>query len=394
MATKTKTKPKKTTKVSAQQQQWASQAALESLVRYQPQVSVLEQAYNDAQQTYQQKVDAAKTFNTLQQQSIAQAGPQVDAAYGRAGAQQDVINGAIQGGLGKLSGDVAAPFQAAAQLGAGSIAAAGVGERARAQASFGQQAVETAQGAGYQADQAHSSLVDDLTKILAQRQDVAQQQGAFQALTYDQLHQAAQKLAHDTNIHDASNDTALTIAAGHDATSLANALTSAASKTKGKGLLPGGVKPLTTLEQNTIIGHVRKASNVVSAWRGKAFPGNEETYTVYDPKIKRNVTKTRKVGITLPDGTSIKPGQVLSDHAIRQMLGTPNNPSGVEYSPDEVNAAFDIAVNGGLSKANIVALHNAGVKINGRLSTTPRKPKPKSKIAGLKGHAGPGTKRG
>lgn len=53
----------------------------------------------------------------------------------------------------------------------------------------------------------------------------------------------------------------------------------------------------------------------------------------------------------------------LSDHQIRANLLDGKNPSGKKYSRDQINAAFDLARKGYLSRPNIVALRRRGVRI-------------------------------
>jgi hypothetical protein len=56
-------------------------------------------------------------------------------------------------------------------------------------------------------------------------------------------------------------------------------------------------------------------------------------------------------------------GSKVSDHQIRANLLDGKNPSGKKYSRDAINAAFDLAAFGYLSRPNIAALRRRGVRI-------------------------------
>lgn len=379
---KTTTKPKKPApkvKVSAQAQTWANQAAMESIVRYQPQESVLEQAYNDAQQTYQQKVDAAKVFNQLQQATIAQQAPIVDQHYQAAGQQQDAANSVAQGQLAGLPAD--SPFRQALAVGVGTGISNRAGDQARAAGSFGQQAVQATQGAAFQASSAHDNLVSDLTKILAQKQDLAGQEGAFQSLTYSQLHDAASKLLHDTNIHKLDNASAQGIAAGHDATSITTAGISAAARNKashGK-YSATGVK-LQTPEQHQKAGkQLVAARDILTAAQVNKHPHVSDAELVQQLEQGAPAVK----GQPIYDPTTGKKS-IYKDGPLKgQAKSTEDIPATPAIDPVLARAEVEMIRHGRISKHSQAALANAGYSIKQLGLVTPaqfaKRPKPKKK---------------
>lgn len=317
---------------------YASQAALDALVRYGPQTDALKALQQTALDTYDTSVNGARGAAAGTQVAIRSALPVVQHIYD----QGTATAAALGGGLSP---------------GANVVEEALNREGAQAKTALVQELVGTKSGQTQATDQARAVLSHALSQIGTEQLSLAGQQGAFTADEVDKLTQSA-----------LARKTTRDVAAAHDATSTANNkrttgtsrrntdVRSAATvgaglgkavggkKSKSKNLLPGGTPQLPLGQQNTIVNNVLSVAKLIRAEVNKPAPGD----------------------VLLPDGSTIKAGQPLTLPAIRALLTTNGNPLGKSFAPVEINSGADLAIRGGLSNPNVSALHASGVKVGKR----------------------------
>jgi hypothetical protein len=225
------------------------QAALEAIVRFGPQLDALKQLQHQAHQTFGTRVTAANATAGAIHGAVDVAAPKVAGAYDEAGLRQAAIAGTlINTDLAGL-GPSADRFKAA-----GAVEAAGAADRLNAGRSqaltdLANRGVEAEAGRTQAVRTAGDQLAGDLQRIGDEKVSLIGQAGAFKASQLADLREAERQRAFTASENAANRANARGIAAGHDAVSLSNAATSAASKGKGgkgsRGRLPGGV-PLAT----------------------------------------------------------------------------------------------------------------------------------------------------
>lgn len=178
-------------------QKWARQAALQTLLRFGPEESGLEELHRQAQENYQAALRTADSTAMGTIGAINRAIPEVEGIYDRAGLEAsrtaDTLIGSDLAGLGSVADSIkaGAALEVAAQL--GNLREA----RSRALTGLREQRVGAQAGAGYAKQAAQEQLVSDLTKIMERKQGLRREKGAFTALTISQLEEAARKEAAD-----------------------------------------------------------------------------------------------------------------------------------------------------------------------------------------------------
>lgn len=231
------------------------QAALESLVRFGPQLDALESLTQTAKDSFSATVGAANVSAASTQAAIKEARPGLRKTYDQAGLAQAALNDTL------LSGDLAGLEGPGTDL----LKAAGATEAHRAASQMNAakvQALQELTNRGIQAQAGRSQAVlaanarlhDDLLGVERTRQSIAGQAGAFTAATLGDLLEtrADRRFTAGQKELDRENQAALNRA--DNRTSRANTrdrIDAAAAKDAAKdaedakGLLPNGVKKAT-----------------------------------------------------------------------------------------------------------------------------------------------------
>lgn len=176
---------------------WARQAALQTLLRFGPEESGLAELQRQAQENYSSAVQTAVGTRAGTVNAIDQATPEMASIYDQAGLDQartgQTLIGHDLAGLGSVADSIkgGAALEVATQLGNLSKA------RTQALGNLQTQRVAAVAGEGFAKQNAQRTLVSDLTKVLTRKQDLSREKGAFKALTYQQLQEAARKEAAD-----------------------------------------------------------------------------------------------------------------------------------------------------------------------------------------------------
>lgn len=174
---------------------WASQAAVQALLRYGPQESALAELQRQAEGTYQTSIAQARGSGDMSVEQIKAAEPQTAAIFDRASRQDQLANlfrGQIPGGAAGTPADVLAQGSKIEQA----QNATNVGlARAGAMNALTERKLAARSGVQYATENARQQFVSDLSKILRQKTEVAGQKGAFTSLTAQQLQDAADERA-------------------------------------------------------------------------------------------------------------------------------------------------------------------------------------------------------
>jgi hypothetical protein len=170
---------------------FADDAALQAIVRYEPEESGLKALAQQARADYGVSVRQAQTTGDLTLQAAREAIPSVANIYDRAGLDQAKTASLVSPELAALSGPGAATLQrggaleVAQQL--GNLRAA----KAAALEDLNTRAVAARQGQQYGILNARQKFSADMAKILGQSQSLQRQKGAFTASTINSLLQSS-----------------------------------------------------------------------------------------------------------------------------------------------------------------------------------------------------------
>lgn len=181
----------------ARRQRWARQAALQTLLRFGPEESGLEELQRQAHENFDSAVRTADSTALGTIGAINQAIPEVEGIYDRAGLDQartgETLIGRDLAGLGSVADSIKAGAALEAANALGNLQQA----RAGALTDLRQQRVSARAGAGFAKQSAQEQLVSNLTGLLERKQGLRREKGAFTALTVEQLEDAARKEARD-----------------------------------------------------------------------------------------------------------------------------------------------------------------------------------------------------
>jgi len=172
-----------------------TQAGLEALLRFGPELSGLKELQRAAETNYRTRVGQARATARGTIDAVNRARPEVKKVYDRAGLEQARTASTL---VGK---DLAALGPVADSIKAGAALEQTVGlrhlqeSRAAALTDLSTRRVQARQGQGFAVTNARRELVSELARIFERKQDLARERGAFTALTARQLRQAARERA-------------------------------------------------------------------------------------------------------------------------------------------------------------------------------------------------------
>ena len=174
---------------------WASQAAVQALLRYGPQESALSELQRQAEGTYRTSLAQARGSGDMSVEQIKAAVPQTQQIFDRASRQDQLANlfrSQITGGAAGTPADVLAQGSKIEQ--AQNLTNLGMA-RGQALNALTERKVAARSGVQYATENARQQFVSDLGKVLQQKADIAGQKGAYTSLTAQQLQDAADERA-------------------------------------------------------------------------------------------------------------------------------------------------------------------------------------------------------
>lgn len=342
---------------ASQSSQWASQASIEALLKYGPQESVLRQATDTAQQNYQAALDAARTYAAMTSHSAELAREPTQALYDAGRARAQGISDTLAKGFAGLSGPGVDAIKAASLAGQADLGGVLNNEGTAALQHLTDVGVAAKAGQQAGAKSAHDQLVSDLTKVLQSQQDLATQKGAFTALTYDQLHQQAQKLANASSIaagHDATSRGDAYISAGLDPNDPTKLLPGKSSASKNHGKVSASGAPL-----QSSLAHENLNSAVLAGLRSLAKgAGKGVGFADTIDRLTNGLPASKGRPVFEADGKT----KVLNKDGTQKY--TADSP-GVKGIPAvAARAAVEMKRNGHVSDKTLLALAHAGYKIS------------------------------
>jgi hypothetical protein len=333
---------------------WASEAALQALVRYGPEQSGLKALERSAVSQARTTVKTARGSAQTIIGEVDRAMPGVKHAYDKAGLDaaraahaisDPVVNALPEGSL-----------KAAAALEMSGLQGRLRESRAGAVTELGNRRVQAQQGAQFAIANAQSTLRGELEKIFARQQDLRREKGAFQAATIGQLSEAARDRAQQLKIEGLGNeqsergslrsaginpDTGKPIKGGKLDPD-GNGKRGDQSKGKGKGG-SGGAGGATTEKHLEWQTGIEDITNAARRYKGKLS--------------RAEIVAKLKAG---------RPQQRIdTDPDTGEKLKNPVSlPAIPQYKADlKMTAALDIALDGHLSKSTQRRLHRSGFSI-------------------------------
>jgi hypothetical protein len=205
---------------------WASQAALDTLLRFNPQKQALMEQIKEAQGTYGQTVKAGRTTAKETEASVQRALPQLSQAYGQADIATKPGVTLINQALAQLPPDSAqyrANQAAAGQTFLSNLA----GARADAQRMMLERSTRAREGAQFNQQQAGRTLAETLKQLFGKQQALSSEAGAF-------AQSEAEKLANEAEgrrvTERGQNLTSASAAAGRATTERGQNLTAQSSR--------------------------------------------------------------------------------------------------------------------------------------------------------------------
>jgi hypothetical protein len=333
---------------------WASEAALQALVRYGPEQSGLKALERSAVSQARTSVKTARGSAQTIIGEVDRALPGIKHAYDQAGLDaartahaisDPVVNALPEGSL-----------KAAAALEMSGLQGRLRESKAGAVTELGNRRVQAQQGAQFAISNARSTLTTELEKIFQRQQDLRRERGAFTASTMAQLGEAARERAQQLNIEKMGNaqsergslrtaginpDTGKPYKGGKLDPD-GNGRRGDQSKPKGKG--GGGSSAGATTEKHLEWqSGIEEISNAAKRYKGKLS--------------RAQIVEKLKQG---------RPQQRIdTDPDTGEKLANPVSlPSIPQYKADlKMTAALDIALDGHLSKATQRRLHRSGFSI-------------------------------
>jgi len=198
----------------ARASRWASQAALDALLRFNPQEQSLREQIKEAQGTYNTAVRAGRLGARETQRSVQRALPQLQQAYSAADAASKPGVTLVSQALAGLPPDTAQYRANQAGYGA-TFAAQLAAARADAQRVMLERGTRASEGAQFGQTQAAGNLASTLQTIFGRQRSLSGERGAFAQADLEKLEHEAETL---NQRETASKRTAASAAAGQKST--------------------------------------------------------------------------------------------------------------------------------------------------------------------------------
>ena len=192
-------------KTKSRQKQFVSQAALQALVRYGPELSGLKELKRQAESNLGAQLAQAHGSARGIIQTVDQVTPQVAGIYDNAGLTQAHLNQTLLGHDLQGLGHVADSIKAGAALEATGMASRLNEAKTQSLTDLGNRRVQARQGEQFAVQSAQQQFVNGMTKVLQRGQDLARERGAFKSATVDQLRQSAEDRATKLTIEKLGN---------------------------------------------------------------------------------------------------------------------------------------------------------------------------------------------
>jgi hypothetical protein len=178
-------------KAARRRSRFADDAALQALVRYEPEESGLKALAQQARADYGVSVRQAQTTGDLTLQAAREAIPAVSKIYDKAGLDQAGTANLVSPELAALTGPGAATLQRGGALEVAQQLGNLRSAKAAALEDLNTRAVAARQGQQYGILGARQKFTADMAKILGQSQSLQRQKGAFTASTIGSMTEAA-----------------------------------------------------------------------------------------------------------------------------------------------------------------------------------------------------------
>ncbi len=364
---------------------WASQASLDTLLRFAPQRTALAEQLRQAHETYGQSRRAGRSAAKLTQQTVDRTIPAVQQIYSQAGQTQAPALAQAQQVLAGLHGAGTDVFKAGAAGEQAQQVTNLANRRSADEALLNQQKVGAAAGAQFSDLSAKGQLAKAIQGIFSKQQGLSQEEGAFSSAERDKLEHEAQALL------TSENNAALGAATSRANAEEGNRTQEGAYSYKhggggsggGKGEWLSGDKQAAASSTLRQIEHETRALIQSGHTRGEIYAAlTSESPGANEPKLDAN-------GHVIPKRNS--KGEVLKDK---------NGKPLPEYEKTDTIKAHDVLLteaaldsvygSGSVSRGVLQKLHDAGYKIS-KLGLAPppkhpAKPEP-SRTKGVKGGA-------
>lgn len=338
--------------------QWASDAALQAIVRFGPEEQGLTALAQQARADYGTSVRQAHGTAAAVIDATQHAIPAVTRIYDQAGLAQartahsaSLVSGALAN-LGPAADTIKAgsALEVAQQL--GNLRSA----RSAALEDLQTRQVAARQGEGFAVQQARSKYVSDMSKLLERSQGLRREKGAFTASTINALAEAERK--RQVTLRGQTLQ-AQTTRRGQDLShtdrqaSITQRREAAAQRAAQKAAetMPGGAKLATPQAHGKVADQVTQMASWIRANRGN--------------HSRAEIARDMLSGVSPQTITDPKTGQKIRDP------GVPKAPSALALS-----AALDVVYNGGISNGTAKRLHERGYSVT-KLGLKPARPKPK-----------------
>jgi hypothetical protein len=360
-------------KTAARRSRFADDAALQALVRYEPEESGLKALAQQARADYGVSVRQAQTTGDLTLQAARQAIPSVARIYDQAGLDQAKTANLVSPELAGLAGPQGATLQRGGALEVAQQLANLRASKASALEDLNTRAVAARQGQQFGVLNARTKFMADMNKILGQSQSLARQKGAFTASTINSLEEAGRARA----VTKRGQDKTAEAAAGRlDATLRGQDLSHAdrvaarkARETAARKTAAAGGKLQTPAQH----GAVKDQVESIKSW----IQSNKPDYG-----------SRHEMALDLVQGV---PAQTITDPKTGQKVRDP----GVPKAPSQLAAsiALDLAYDGHVSRRNVAELHKRRLSLNmlgfkGATGTKPRRPAPSPVVRRRRGASG------
>jgi hypothetical protein len=356
-------------KASRRRQRWASDAAMQALVRYGPEQSGLKALERQAKSTYQTAVKTSRGSAQTIIGEVDRARPEVKHNYDKAGLDAARAAHAISDPVIRDLGPAAGTLKAAAMLERSGLQGRLAEGRATALTDLSQRRVQAVQGAQFAQSSARDTLVSELQKVFERSQDLRRESGAFQAATVGQLRDAAADRAAQFRIESMGNKSAERRARQQSRQQERNSKrTAGIDPDTGKPIKGGVLDPKSPRYKNK----GGKTTNGNTPWseteQRKAQDAIEKALVYVkqgDPGKGDKAARRAAIGRTLVQGV---PGS--TDPLTGKVTG------GVPALPQAyVAAALDLHFDKALGRKTVKRLHSRGVKIKPLGYATHTKPR-------------------